>query len=94
MPNVRRRIEGLERSMARMRGPDPYDAMQRVALQSLGTEDLMVLADIIEQGKLEGQWTEREAAAMKALSGAFAQEVQRAGYRSVAEFQRCSASGR
>ena len=80
--------------MARMRGPDPYDAVQRLALQSLATEDLVVLADVIEQGRRECQWTEREAAAVKALTCAFNQEVQRAGYRSVAEFQRSCASGR
>jgi hypothetical protein len=94
MANVRKRIELLERSMARMRGPGPYDAMQHLALQILATEDLMVLADVIEQGKREWQWTEREAAAVKALTGAFEQEVQRAGYRSVTEFQKFCASGR
>jgi hypothetical protein len=94
MPNVRRRIEGLERSMARMRGPDPYDAIRCLALRSLSTEDLMVLRDVIEQGKRECQWTERESTAVKALSRAFEQEVQRAGYRSMAAFQRSCASGR
>jgi hypothetical protein len=88
MPNVRKRIEGLEKSMARMRGPDPYDAIQRLALQSLSTEDLTVIADVIEQGRRECQWTERESTAVKALTGALEQEVQRAGYRSMAEFQR------
>ena len=73
MPNVRKRIEGLERSMDRMRGPDPYDAVQRLALRSLATEDLMVLADVIGQGKRECQWTERESAAVKALHCAFEQ---------------------
>jgi len=53
-----------------------------------------VLADVIEQGKRECQWAEREAAAVKALTCAFEQEVQRAGYRSMAEFQRSRASGR
>jgi hypothetical protein len=94
MANVRRRIEGLERSMALMRAPDPYEAVQRLALQSLSTEDLLVLADVIEQGKGECQWTERESAAAKAFTSAFEQEVQFAGYRSTAEFQRSCASGR
>jgi hypothetical protein len=94
MPNVRKRIEGLERSMTLMRGPDPYDAIQRLALRSLSMEDLLMLADVIEHGKRECQWTERESAAVKALTGAFEQEVQRAGYRSVAEFQRSCAAGR
>jgi hypothetical protein len=94
MPSVRKRIEGLEKSMARMRGPDPYDAIKCLALQSLATEDLTVLADVIEQGKGECQWTERESTAVKALTCAFEQEVQRAGFRSVAKFQRSRASGR
>jgi hypothetical protein len=68
--------------------------MKRLALQSVSEEDLIVLIDVIKQGKRECQWTEREAAAMKALSCGFEQEVQRAGYRSVAEFQRSSAAGR
>ena len=76
-----------------MRGPDPYDAMRRLTLHSLLTEDLVVLAHVIEQSRQGGQWTEREVAAVKALECAFDQEVQRAGYRSVAEFQRSCASG-
>jgi hypothetical protein len=94
MPNVRRRFERLERFLALEPASDPYDAIQRLALQSLSTEDLTVLADVIEQGKTDCQWTERESAAMRVLTCAFEQEVQRAGYRSMAEFQRSSASGR
>jgi hypothetical protein len=48
----------------------------------------MALEDVIGQSKLECQWTEREAVAVNALSCAFEQEVQRAGYGSMAEFQR------
>jgi hypothetical protein len=88
MANVRKRIEWLERSLAPKPGSDPYSAMRRLALQSLSTEDLTVLADVIEQGRRECQWTERESTAVRALTCAFEQEVQRAGYRSMAEFQR------
>ena len=94
MPNVRRRIERLERFLAPQPAADPYDAIKRLALQSLSTEDLTVLADVIEQGRRECHWTERESAAVKALTGALEQEVQLAGYRSMAEFQRSCASGR
>ena len=48
--------------------------------------------DVIEQGKRECEWTERESVAVEALTCALEQEVQRAGYRSMAEFQRSSAS--
>jgi hypothetical protein len=68
--------------------------MKRLALQSVSEEDLIVLIDVIKQGQRECQWTEREAAAMKAFTCAFEQEVQRAGYRSTAEFQRSGAAGR
>ena len=84
MANVRRRIERLERFLAPKPGPDPYGAIRRLALQSLSTEDLTVLADVIEQNRRECQWTERESTAVKALTCAFEQEVQRAGYRSMA----------
>jgi hypothetical protein len=93
MRAVVRRLRRLE-DMALMRGPGPYEAIQRLALRSLPTEDLMVLIDVIEQGKRECQWTERESAGVKALTCAFQQEVQRAGYRSMAAFQRSCASGR
>jgi hypothetical protein len=65
-----------------------------LALQSLSEEDLISLEDVTGQGKRECQWTEREAEAAKALTCAFEQEVQRAGYRSTAEFHRSHASGR
>jgi hypothetical protein len=80
--------------MALMRGPDPDDAIQRLALQSLSTEDQTVLADVIEQGEPECQWTERESAAVKALTCALEKEVQRAGYRSLEDFQSSYGGGR
>ena len=67
---------------------NPYGEMQRQVLHGLSTDDLLALINVTESGKREGEWTERESAAAKALSCAFEQEVQRAGYRSVAEFQR------
>jgi hypothetical protein len=88
MANVRKRIERLERSLAPERNSDPHEDMKRLALDSLSKENLLVLIDMCEQGKRECEWTERESAAVKALTGAFEQEVLRAGYRSVAEFQR------
>jgi hypothetical protein len=53
-----------------------------------------VLAEVIEQNRRKCEWTERESTAMKALTCALDQEVQRAGLRSVADFQRSRASGR
>jgi len=94
MPNVRRRVERLERFLAPGPASDPYDEMKRLALQSLPEEDLEVLEDVIGQGRQECQWTVRESAAVKALHCAFEQEVQRAGYRSTAELRRGRAAGR
>jgi hypothetical protein len=94
MANVRRRLERLERFLAPEPAADPYDAIKRLALQSLATEDLTVLADVIGRDRRECQWTERESTAVKALTCALDQAVQRAGYRSMAEFQRSCASGR
>ena len=91
MPNVRRRVERLERFLAPEPASDPYDGILLLALQSLSEQDLKALEEMTGQGKRECQWTEREAAAMKAFTCAFEQEVQRAGYRSMAEFQRSRA---
>ena len=93
---MRRRIEWLERSLAPApaSGSNPYEDMERLALRSLSTEDLLVLIDVTKPGKRECEWTERELAAVKAITGAFEQEVQRAGYRPVAELQRSCACGR
>jgi len=83
MANVRKRIERLERSLTPERNADPFEEMKRLALQSISTEDLLVLLDMVEQDKRENEWTERESAAAKALTVAFEQEVLRAGRQSL-----------
>lgn len=42
MPNVRRRVERLERFLAPEPASDPYDDMKRLALLSVSEEDLIV----------------------------------------------------
>jgi hypothetical protein len=81
------RIEAIIRSVTKP-GSDPNRAMQRLALARLSTEDLLVLRDIVDQGKQEREWMEIESNAVKALACAFEQEVQGAGYGSIREFQR------
>jgi hypothetical protein len=88
MANVQKRIEKLERSLAPARNSDPREAMESLALHSVSTEDLLVLRKMCRAGKRESERTEPESAAVKAFSDAFEQEVRRAGYRSVAEFNR------
>ena len=81
-------------------GDIPVDAQHEITVAfrenpgTHGKAGKSVLSDVIEQNRRECQWTEREAAAVKALTCAFEQEVQLAGYRSTAEFQRSCASGR
>jgi hypothetical protein len=61
MPNVRRRVERLERFLAPEPASDPYGGILLLALQGLSEEDLIALEDVTGQGKREWQWTEREA---------------------------------
>ena len=88
MAVLRKRVERLEKSLRPALCSSPREDMNRLALERVSTDDLMVLMAIGEQGKPQGEWTEPESAAVKALAGAFDQEVLRAGYRTGAEFQR------
>jgi hypothetical protein len=83
MATLRKRIEWLERFLAPAPGSasDPYEAIKGLALQSLSTEDLLVLEDAARQGKQECEWTERESAAVKAFSCAFEQKMRREAYK-------------
>jgi hypothetical protein len=56
-------------------------------MQSLPTDDLMVLRDVVDKAMPEREWTDRESAAVKALSCAFELEAQRAGYGSAKDFR-------
>jgi hypothetical protein len=86
------RIEAIIRPVTKP-GSDPNSAMQRLALARLSTEDLRVLCDIADHGKEEGDWTEIESNAVKALACAFEREVQGAGYGTIREFQRSCGNG-
>jgi hypothetical protein len=61
---------------------------QALALQHPLGEELGALREINEQGKQPEQSTERESEAVKVITSAFEQEVQKAGYATVREFQR------
>jgi hypothetical protein len=84
------RLRRLEATLRPVSKPvsDPNRAMQRLALGRLLTKDMVVLCDIADRGKRESDWTEIESNAVKAFVGAFEQEVQGAGYRSIREFHR------
>jgi hypothetical protein len=60
--------------------------MKSLAIQHLSLEDLLALRGIVAQGKQPGQYSERESEVVKALTSAFEQEVQKAGYATVREF--------
>jgi hypothetical protein len=80
------RIEATFRPVGAWR--ERHSAMQDLALQHLSGEQLDALRETIEHGKQSGQYPERESNAMKAITSAFEQEVQKAGYATVREFHR------
>jgi hypothetical protein len=61
--------------------------MQRLALQHLSDEELDILAEVIGQGKPETEWTNAELAAIDAYNCALEEELERAGFRSVRQFE-------
>lgn len=95
MTSLGRRLQRIEAILRPVSKPasDPNSAMQRLALARLPTEDLRVLCDIADHGKQEGDWTEIESNAVKALVAAFEQKVQGAGYGTIREFQRSCGTG-
>ena len=92
MPSVRKRLETLEKSVL----PKPDPVVDRVivgqALHGLSSEDLISLRTAAadkQQGKVR-ELTEHELAALAAYSSALELECQRAGFRTIAEFERSS----
>ena len=90
MPSVRKRLETLERS----RPPRPNQAVDQVvvsqALHRLSTEELISLRDASadkRQGKVR-ELTEHELAALAKYGSALNLECRRAGFRTIAEFER------
>jgi hypothetical protein len=67
-------------------GAERHSAMQGLALQHLSREGLIALRGIVAQGKQPGQYTERESEVVKVLTTAFEEEVRKAGYATVREF--------
>jgi hypothetical protein len=90
---MRRRLEALERSRPLQRYPDQHQEILTRTIQQLSTEDLRLVRDLIAQGRWEGELTEEESAAARLFTSLFEQEAQRAGYSSMAEFQRSCRSG-
>ena len=65
--------------------------MTDLATQRLSLEDLLAIRGIVlrgAQGHPLAPYTERESEALKAFTSAFEQEVQKAGYATIREFQR------
>jgi hypothetical protein len=61
--------------------------MMRLALKSVPTEDLLVFWEMCEPSKKQTERTERESAAMQAVSCAYDRAAKEAGYPSIAAFQ-------
>ena len=90
MPSVRKRLETLERSLPPRRSQAVENVVVVQALHRLSTEQLMSLrgaATDRQQGKVR-ELTERELAALAAYGSALDLECQRAGFRTIAEFER------
>ena len=90
MPSVRKRLETLERSLL----PKPDLAVDNMivsqAFHCLSSEDLMSLrtaATDKQEGKVR-ELTEPELAALAAYGSALELECQRAGFSTIAEFER------
>ena len=81
-----RRIEAILRPAPH--GSDRASAMRQLALERLSDEDLEVFHGRVDYGKQADQWSEHEASAVTAYASAFEQEVRKAGYATVREFER------
>ena len=88
-----RRVETLERSRSLQRSPDNNQEILTRAIQQLSTDDLRLLRDLIAQGRWERALTEQESVAARLFTSLFEQEAQRAGYSSMAVFQRSCRGG-
>jgi len=93
MRNTRKRIEVLETSLFPRQDPAAVRVITRQALRRLSAEELKLLEDIAvdhQEGQSNGDLTEGESAAMAAYANALQQELQLAGFSSMAEFeQKC-----
>jgi hypothetical protein len=89
MKTMRKRIEVLEKSLLLQdSGADHVIVSQ--ALHRVTNEELQLLEDVAvdqQQGKLNRDLTEGESAAIAAYASALQQELQLAGFSSMAEFQ-------
>jgi hypothetical protein len=91
MQNVRRRVETLERSLAPKHEPTADQVIFRQTLHRLSIDDLKCLRGIAvdyQLGQLNRDLTPGESAAIAVYASAFQQELQLAGFSSMAEFQR------
>ena len=85
-----KRIEAALPAISKL-GVERNDAMTDLATQRLSREDLVAIRGIVlrgAQGHPLEPYTERESEALKAFTSAFEQEVQKAGYATIREFQR------
>ena len=91
MTNQRKEVETLKRIVSSRVGPDPKLRVVTLELaRSLGLDDLFKLRDIVlEQRRgITRPYAEGEFAVMEAYQAVLERECQRAGFRSVAEFER------
>ena len=85
-----RRLQRMEAAL-RVRSKfasDLHRAMVGLALEHLSDDSLGILEEIVQQGKTEDQWDQRESRAVQELAKAFEEEIRKAGYSSVLEYHR------
>jgi hypothetical protein len=74
-----RRLGRIE-AVARLTRESDFDLeLQRLALQQLSTEDLKALRDLAKHGRQELERSERDSKAIRALAGAFEDQVSGGG---------------
>jgi hypothetical protein len=93
MPNLRKRVAALEKafpsemSFPSRRDPHIDDKIMRLADERLSEEDREICARMPPPEELGRQATRRESKAINAYLAAITIECQRAGYRSLDDFQ-------
>ena len=93
MPSLRIRIENLEKRLPPDRVPDLREEVHRRSFQKLSAEDIQTMGTVLQDRKegICGPLNERESAAFSAHNAALELECQRAGFKSMEEFERLPA---
>jgi hypothetical protein len=87
MPNLRKRIEALQKSFPSQPDPKVDDEIMRRAEARVSAEDREICERLSQREEPCSEVTKREWEAVQAYDSAIKLECKRAGYRSLDEFQ-------